>query len=385
MSALAMMESNQSRISSADCGWDAVPERPHILVVDDENGPRQSLRMLLNEQYDVTIADNVDSAVEVVKTQPVDLIITDLRMPQKTGVDLLRDVKAIQPEVQVIILTGYGHLETAMEAVQHDAFAYMEKPFDNEEMLEKVRLGVVKHRAELDRRTMEQLALEANRFATVGRIVSGMMHDLGTPLTVIANQIELMMIRPENDDVARRLDTMQSQVRHCNDIVRTTMNFLRHDTVENQKFCVNDVVEMCLEVGRPLLRGEKVSVATDMSGNSPLCQGDVVLLRQAILNLVTNACQAMKPSAEKKEMNIITWVEDEMACISVEDSGPGVPQEYQSKIFETFFTTKKNKGTGLGLAVIKNAMHRFNGTINLVQEEGRGAKFVIRIPLAECS
>ena len=102
-----------------------------VLVVDDENGPRQALRMLLKEQYEVFLAPDVPAALDIVDREPIDLVITDLRMPKRSGVELLREVKAAHPDVQVLIVTGYGQLETAMKAVEYGAFAYFEKPYDN--------------------------------------------------------------------------------------------------------------------------------------------------------------------------------------------------------------------------------------------------------------
>src|SRR5690606_547027 len=93
--------------------------RPQVLVVDDEYGPRKALRMLLKEEYDVHIADGAEPALEILRTEPIELVITDVRMPKVTGVDLLREVKEINADIQVIIITGYGQLETAMKAVEY--------------------------------------------------------------------------------------------------------------------------------------------------------------------------------------------------------------------------------------------------------------------------
>src|SRR5690606_17568545 len=105
----------------------------------------------------------VREAMTAIRNQNYDLIITDIRMPQETGVDLLRQAKEWDEDVQVIILTGYGELETARKAVEYGAFAYLEKPFDSDSMLLYVESAIRKHREEQERRTLEHLALEANR------------------------------------------------------------------------------------------------------------------------------------------------------------------------------------------------------------------------------
>lgn len=356
--------------------------RERVMVVDDENGPRQALRMLLNGDYEVILATDVANAVTRLQEQDIDLVITDIRMPQQSGVDLLRIIKETQPDLQVILLTGFGHLDTAMKAVEYGAFVYLEKPFDNDMMLKYVRAGLEKGRQERERRVMEKLAIEANRFETLGRLVSGMMHDMGTPLSVISSHIEMIMNNPQRSDAMDRLGTMHKQVKHCTDMVRCTMSFLRHDTSDSAPFSLNDVADMCIEVANPAIRNLSVQVTRAFEPNLSTCTGDLVLVRQAVLNLITNACHAMQKQSEPREIRVATWLEDGCAYLSVEDTGPGVPPENREKIFDTFFTTKGEAGTGLGLAVVKNVMRRHKGSVTLVDAQNRGAKFVLRFPLA---
>jgi len=353
-----------------------------ILVVDDENGPRQALRMLLSGEFVVHLAFDVPSALRIIEQETIHLIVTDIRMPQQSGVDLLRLVKESQPEIQVIILTGYAHLDTAMKAVEYGAFVYLEKPFDNEMMLKYVRAGIEKNRVERERRIMEHLAIEANRFETLGRMVTGMMHDMGTPLTVIGSQIEIIMSNLQREEIVERLNMMYAQVRHCSDMVRAAMNFLRHDAKGATPFCLNNVIDTCLEVARPSMRGTNAAVTKDFAEQLPSCMGDLVLVRQAVLNLIMNACHAMNKQTEPRELILKTWCEAGYVCLTVEDTGLGVPPEHRDRIFETFFTTKAETGTGLGLSVVKNVMRRHKGSVTLLDKPGRGAKFLLKFPAA---
>lgn len=361
-------------------GFSRKGRRGRILVVDDENGPRQALRMLLKEEHDVFLASSVANALTFLETESVDIVITDLRMPQQTGVDLLREVKYLYPQTEVIILTGYGELNTAMEAIEYGAYAYLEKPFDSRVMLGKVESCLDKKRREQERRALEHLAIEANRMETLGRIVSGAMHDLGTPLSVLGTHIDLLKQDPQRHDIGKRLDTMTSQVQHCNDLVRMTMNFLRHSNQERAPFSLNGAAKMCIEVARPLLLSQNVALVADFDAALPACEGDLVLVRQAILNLIYNACQAMEGQIEPRQLRLETRFENEHVCLAVQDSGNGVPAEHREHIFDALFTTKGNKGTGLGLAVVQNVMERHGGTVYLEESAVRGARFVLAFP-----
>jgi len=320
--------------------------------------------------------------LKILEQEPINLVITDLRMPQQSGVELLQIVKQLYSETQVIILTGYAHLDSAMQAVQFGAFAYIEKPFDNTLMLQRVRESLAKYRTEHEHRVLEHLAIEANRFETLGRLVAGIIHDMGTPLSVVGSQIELILANPRRSDIENRLKTMQLQVRHCSEMVRAAMNFLRYDQQPLAPFSLNHLVEACLEVAQPVLRNQNVQVARKLADNLPSAIGDLVLVRQAVLNLITNACHAMGGQELPQEIRIETWVDGDSLYLAVEDNGPGIPVEYRSRIYDTFFTTKGRKGTGLGLAVVRNVMNRHKGSITLVEKEGRGARFELAFPEA---
>ena len=363
----------------AEPKMDARPVRGRVLVVDDENGPRQALRMLLNEDHEVMLAADVDSAQAILQSMKVDLVVTDIRMPRRSGVELLQWVRRWYTDVEVIILTGFGELESAMKAVAYGAFACLEKPFDNALMLQYVQQALLKRRQEKERRQLEELALEANRFETLGRFVSGMLHDLGTPLAVIGSQAEIVLESPGANPVPR-VEAIKVQAHLCNDIVRSAMGFLRHNTSQMTDVDINVLCSACLEVARPELQREQVRVAVDFAQNLPTCEGDSCLLRQAVLNLVTNAYQAMEDQSRPREIQIRSWQEDGHVCLSVGDTGPGIPEEHRPAVYDTFFSTKGEHGTGLGLAAVRNIVHRHGGEVALHENDGGGALFVLKFP-----
>lgn len=352
-----------------------------VLVVDDENGPRQALRVLLNEYYEVRTADNVLAALRILQEEPVDLIITDIRMPNGTGLDLLRAVREMNTDIQVILLTGYGQLSTAMEAMEHGAFAYMEKPFDHNVMLEKVRASLEKRYVEKERRALERIALEANQFETLGHIVTGALHDLGTPLSVLGTHLEILSHRFSEEEFSKRVPTMRNQVEHCNDLVKNTMGLIRNRPSTREIVSLAEVARTCLDIARPLLASNHVSGELGIKGQCGAIVGDLVQIRQAILNLIYNAVQAMEDQEAPRRVRIEVFSAEGMACVAVEDSGPGVSEEHQSRIFDSLYSTKGEKGTGLGLAVVRTVVLHHGGSVHLEQEEGHGARFILRFPL----
>ena len=143
------------------------------------------------------------------------------------------------------------------------------------------------------------------------------------------------------------------------------------------------VVTSCIEVASPLLKELRVVARYDLARVLPPTKGDLILVRQAILNVITNACQAMETQSENRALDIKTWADDDHVHVSIQDSGPGVPEDLRNSIFETFFTTKGNAGTGLGLGVVKSVLKRCGGTVELNHSSGNGACFTLNFPIRD--
>src|SRR5207244_9917412 len=126
----------------------AATELPQILVIDDEMGPRESLRMLLKPNYRVHTADNVEAGLRILREKKPDAVISDIRMPGTSGIEGLRKIREIDPHVAVIMLTGFGALETAKEALRLGANDYIAKPFDAREMRDVIGRDVARTRTQ---------------------------------------------------------------------------------------------------------------------------------------------------------------------------------------------------------------------------------------------
>src|SRR5207247_1505052 len=155
--------------------------KPHILVVDDEMGPRESLKMILYPYYNVHTADRGAQAVEMLKQVPVDLVTVDLKMPGFSGINVLEKVKQYDPDIEAIIITGYGSLDTAIEGLRLGAFDYISKPFDVNHILSLVRRGLERRNAKARLRQVKS------------DFLSNISHELRTPLSVVVGFVYLLL------------------------------------------------------------------------------------------------------------------------------------------------------------------------------------------------
>src|SRR5437588_7493697 len=217
----------------------AATDQPQILVIDDEIGPRESLRMLLKPTYRVHTADCVEAGLKLLKEKQPDTIVMDIRMPGMTGIEGLRKIREIDPHLSVIMLTGFGALETAKEAVRLGANDYISKPFDAGEMREVIGRNVERTRIqrasenagaeikELNARLLKQLA-QKERLASLGQASAEFVHDLGNPLTIVWGYVQLLAKKlerseggasPEKSASIKELDIIEQNVRLCRELL----------------------------------------------------------------------------------------------------------------------------------------------------------------------
>src|SRR3954466_1521177 len=213
-------------------------ELPQILVIDDEMGPRESLRMLLKPNYQVHTADCVEAGIKLLKEKQPDTIVMDIRMPGISGIEGLRQIREIDPHLSVIMLTGFGALETAKEALRLGANDYISKPFDAGEMREVIGRNVERTRVqrasdnaaaeikELNNRLLKELA-QKERLASLGQASAEFVHDLGNPLTIVWGYVQLLARKLEktengsgdNATSVKELNIIEQNVRVCRDLL----------------------------------------------------------------------------------------------------------------------------------------------------------------------
>src|SRR5713226_1126935 len=187
------------------------PQNPQVLVIDDEMGPRESLRMLLKPDYNVHTADCIDAGIRLLKEKQPDTVVMDIRMPGTSGIEGLRKIREIDPHVAVIMLTGFGALDTAKEALRLGANDYISKPFDAREMREVIGRNVERTRVfrtsvnaaaeikELNSRLLKELA-QKERLASLGQASAEFVHDIGNPLTIVWGYVQLLAKRLEKSE-----------------------------------------------------------------------------------------------------------------------------------------------------------------------------------------
>jgi signal transduction histidine kinase len=407
-------------------------DKARILIVDDELGPREALRMILKDDFNLAFATNGRLAVDHVLAKPVDLVVMDMKMPQMDGVEALKRMKAHDPLLPVIMVTGYGTIDTAVEAMKIGALDYITKPFDSFAILDKIRNAISQSRKDLDsHRMLEQIQetssklaeqqerlqkdiLQLSKLSSIGMLAQGLAHNLSSPLLIILGRAELMKDKliqmrskllglssdagfiekeetlalfREYDHNLRDTDIIIENVAKLTDIIRNIMQKSRQDQVQVQQLLsLSSVMREELKfLDADLFFKHNVEKHYDLAEDLPFITGVYSDFSQTFLNIIQNAIDAMHDS-QRKELFVRTYAEQDRICVLIRDTGCGIPPQDLDRIFEPYFSTKKASpdssrpmGTGLGLHMVTLLMEPYKAQIEVRSKPGN-TSFLLKIP-----
>lgn len=381
----------------------AGPAQKRILVVDDETGPRESVRFVFKNNYEVLCAASVDQAVERLTETSADAVIMDIKMPGKSGIDGLKEIRSIDPDVSVIMLTGFGSLKTAQQAIRLGANDYIEKPFDTAQMRRLVdeyveRTQVARARAnalrDLGNLTSKLKAelVQKEHMAALGEASAQFVHDLNSPLTVICGYVELLMddlkkatARTEENsgEALHYLDHIAKHVRRCHEMARMWADLGKRDPTRMKPCHLSELIQDVADTARALAHDIRATVVLVPSDDDCVIHADSVQLVRAFQNVVQNAIQALP--RQDGVVRIKGFREDREAVLMVEDNGCGIDPDKIDRVFEQHFTTKKKSGgMGIGLFITKKVIEETHGgSIRLANRPDGGVAATIRLPLYE--
>ena len=376
------------------------PAKAKVLIIDDDYGPRESLRILLKYDYDVIVASSVADGLEALKANQIDTIILDNRMPGRTGMEGLGDIRKVDDEVSIIMLTGYGTIETACDAFRNQATDFMTKPPDTDAMLEAVAKNVTLSRAKRARsglsRELAELNMNLNAelnetrpLAKLGQRSDEIIHDMGNPLTILTCCIELLQtkvdeMKPEPDnqwmETLGYIGMIKKSIQHCCGLTDTWRQLRDDISQDREATAAGPFVNEAVGSLQPLATMTEVDLQTDMSGldDDAHVEIDVVQMRRVVHNLMINAMQAT--ASGKGQVIVRSGTQDGQFTLTVSDNGSGIPADRLPMIFEPYYSTKEN-GTGLGLAISKRIVAEHGGTLHAQSEVGQGSTFTVTLPL----
>ena len=397
--------------------------KPTMLVVDDEEGPRQSLKVLFKDDFNVLLADDGPSGITLAQQHPVDVAVLDIRMAGMSGLEVLERLKFVDPGIEVVMMTAFETPETLRQALRLRACDYVNKPFDVSTMRKAVATALERRSlASETKSNVEKLAglrealgevREEERIARdQGEIYASIIHDINTPITIISGTIQSINQQIGNattlraDDlglVKEQLTRITRQINTCIDISRRYLESIRRTPDEAAQVKVNEILGDVRETLRfdPASRGHQVVIQP--LAEDPWARIHGIDLVQILNNLSRNALQcAPQPHRVEVKGGVLQQPanvdalnsgphdrflnsegfsnEAPLVALSVSDNGPGIAPEMMDKIFQRGFTTKAaHSGSGLGLSIVQRWVKRNRGGLHLHSELGKGTTFTVYV------
>ena len=403
-----------------------------VLVVEDEPSVRLLLETSIREWgYDVAVIESAAGARVLVDRQPPDLVITDIRLPDESGLQLTHWLKENYPQCDVILMTGYASLESAAEGVRLGAVDYLLKPFAQIELVHSAILRAFeRRRMSAETQQLKGQLRHSDRLAAIGRLVAGVAHEVNNPAGMIMANCGVILDRlgmltelheeldepacgerisvvrddrvpdrtvstaPPRDEglvadlrvivaeIEEMVDENRQGVERIADIVRDLQSFARSDDGVLETLDLREVVDAAASIAAPQFRhcAELVKRYRPV----PLIVGRRGSLVQVFVNLLVNAGQAIDTGRDDGVITVQIDKTADWVRAEVIDNGTGMSPEEREQIFEPFFTTKeRGQGTGLGLALSADIVERHHGLIHARSTAAQGSVFSVRLPIDE--
>ncbi len=409
------------------------PSDRRILIVDDERPVREMFSLWLGENFECQTAASADEALAILAGETHALVISDVMMPGRNGVELLREITTRYPDTAVIMVSGVDRPQRMRDALRLGAFDYLIKPCDMdvltlavERALERRALQrtartykshledrnneLGQQKAELER--LQAHMVHTEKMASLGQLAAGVAHELNNPAGFVYGNMDLLrqyLAQLEklfntydqltlSSDSAMSVSAMKVEVNYdslmpdinsivsdCHegaqricDVVKNLRLFSRLDEAELKRIDIHEGIESTLRLLSRYYNSGRLLLLKDY-GELPQVTCYAGQLNQVWMNLLVNAAQSVSDSGQVK---ISTRCEDDSVVVAISDTGRGIPEEHLSRIFDPFFTTKPvGEGTGLGLSITYGIIERHEGTITVNSTVGVGTTFTVRIPV----
>ncbi len=381
-----------------------MPKDAIILVVEERSDTRTTLCSMLGDAgYRVVGLGRGAEAFEMIQRSPFDVIITDIKLPDIDGMEILELAKELNPDIVVIFATDYASAEAAVDAVNQGAYAYFVKPINPSEIKTTIANALKQQRLSLENKRLVESLQRSNRLLfeaneelkranrLKSEFLASMSHGLRTPLNVIIGFSELM-----RDEVPGKINKEQKQClsdilassQHLLNLINEVLDLSKVESGKSRFHLTNialaKVAESLTRTMLPILAPRQHSLDVKIEEGLPLVYADKAKVSEVLLNLLSNATK-FTPDGGKLKIEAVR--EDNWCQVSVTDNGIGIKEENQEQIFEPFYQLdnpliKERSGTGLGLALAKQIIEKHGGRIWVESEYGKGSRFTFTLPLA---
>lgn len=360
--------------------------RETIVVIDDDYAMRLSCRKILEKSGFIVEAfeDGVEGLEGVARLRP-GLVVVDLKMPGMSGLEVIGRVHAIDPDIILVVITGYATIDTAVEAMKTGAYDFLPKPFAPDELRLIVNRGFERRRL-----VQEGRQYEVERALLKRRFVTFVSHQLQTPLVAVHQYLDVLKHLGDHPDVAvkreewidrclQRIEAMQVMVKEWLELSAVESESL---TRSRDQVDLNAVIEDIFAAYRLHANSEQVTLESNLPEGGCAVAGDRHCVAVLFDNLITNAIKYNRPGGK---VRVSAEIRDGEVAVSVADTGIGIPEKYIPFLFDEFFrvrdeAARQQSGSGLGLAICRKIVAEMGGSMTVESKVEDGSVFRVCLP-----
>lgn len=354
-----------------------------VLYVDDEENNLNSFKANFRRLYEIYTAISAKAAIDILSQTKVHVVISDQRMPDVTGVELFKKLRTLYPEPIRILLTGYTDFSALADAVNEgDIYRYITKPWNELELNNSIQNG---YDSFCTKQALAEKVAELQKTNDdLNRFIYSISHELRAPLASVLGSIQLAKLdkvyHPDEKgfDIWKIIEECSNRLDYnINNTLQYYKNGRNISNLEPVDF--KTVITELIELHK---RANKIKDEVNFNINieqNEFFIGDKFRIEIILGNLISNAIRYQKPNEPKKEIQIDVKVNLIEAIVSITDIGVGIPDENIGRIFSQFYKAENQKGTGLGLFIVKEAIDRIKGIISVTSKQGLGTTFSIRL------
>ncbi|MDR3581327.1 MAG: response regulator [Oryzomonas sp.] len=380
-----------------------------VVVIDDDPNILELTSLILTRKgYHALTASTARQGMEIISSQAPELVLLDYMMPEMDGLAALREIKACYPDTYVIMFTGKGNEELAVELMKGGASEYILKPFNNRSLLERLDSVLrirdielhnkalqreqarlveeidnwnqelqkrVREKTEALQKAQSEIA-QSEKLAALGYLSAGMAHEIRNPLNTISLFVQLMRQNSADLEQTDYLDKVLKEVDRIDSIISKLLGASRRSRSISSEVQIDRVVDNAIDAFSPQIETGNIRVERRYHGVPPAIKADPAELEQIFTNLFLNALDVM-PGGGRLDIEI--YEEGGRVVVKVGDSGGGIPADTLPNIFEPFFTTK-SRGTGMGLPVVRRIARLYQGSIAIEKSSPEGTVFRLEFP-----
>lgn len=360
-----------------------ITEKPRILYVDDEPNNLTGFKATFRRDYKVTTAQSAREAMDILKEQEFEVIISDERMPDITGVEFFKAILDDYPQPVRMLLTGYADIESVIKAINDgQVYRYISKPWDENDMRMTIGNALQFYNAKNELRERNKELEKA--YQELEKFVYSASHDLRAPLASVLGIVRVAQMEDdlERDDYSQYMGKIESSVNKLDMLLQNIISYYRSSRLEKHNVEVDfkKLIENTLQSFEYYENASEIDFAINVDQQAPFT-GDETRIQIVLNNIVSNAIKYQRPEEEHKKVSINATITASDAYIEVVDNGVGIAPEEIDNIFTMFYRSAvKNAGSGIGLYIVKETLNKISGTIDVESTAGQGTRIVIKIP-----